>query len=434
MNSKGSIWSLLPIFVFLVLYPIASISAGSFYKIPVSVLFLVSAFVAVTMNFKRNITDKIETFSKGMGDKNIMMMCLIFILAGAFAQTARDVGAVDSTVNLGLDILPANIFLAGVFVISCFISLSIGTSMGTIVAMAPMAVGLAEKAGFSIELALAVVIGGAMFGDNLSMISDTTIAATRTQGCSMRDKFKMNIRIVLPAAVVSAVIYSFMNINLSNLVDSGESYSIVKVLPYIMVLIGALVGLNVMFILFFGIVMCGAIGIYYGNFDIWGFIDSISKGISGMSEIIIISLLIGGIVAIIKYNGGLNYLVSLISKKAKSSKMAELSIALVVSVVNVFTANNTIAIVMTGPIAKDIADKFEIQGKRSASILDTFSCFVQALLPYGAQMLAAIGTVGLHKVSAHGIMTYLYYPYLMGVSALIYILFLGRSKSKPKIK
>lgn len=428
MKTKGNILSLLPIFVFLILYMGTSLIAGDFYKMPVSVSFIVAAFVAVSMNFKEKLSKKLEVFTKGMGDNNIMIMCLIFILAGAFAQTARDMGAVDATVNLGLDILPANIFLAGVFVISCFISISIGTSMGTIVAMAPMAVGLAEKAGFSLELSLAVVIGGAMFGDNLSMISDTTIAASRTQGCSMRDKFRMNFKIVLPAAIISAILYALKDTNISDSISS-EPYSLIKVIPYIIVLIGAIAGVNVMLILFLGTIMSGIIGLCYSDFDGWGLMSSISSGVNSMSEIIIISLLIGGIVAIIKYNGGVEYLIRKISSIANSKKAAEIGIAILVSVVNVFTANNTIAIIMAGPIAKNIADKYGIEGKRSASILDTFSCFVQGLLPYGAQMLAALGAVGLSKVSAFGIMGYLYYPYLMGASALIYILFIHKRHS-----
>nr|WP_205598660.1 Na+/H+ antiporter NhaC family protein [Clostridium niameyense] len=402
------------------MYVIIGIISKDFYAVPMSVPFLISAMFALLMNRKESINKKLDVFCKGAGNQNIILMCLIFILAGAFAQVAKDMGAVDSTVNLGLSILPSNILIAGVFVIACFISLSIGSSMGTIVALAPMAVGISQKTGIVLALALGAVVSGAMFGDNLSMISDTTIAATRTQGCDLKDKFKMNIFIVLPAAVITAIIFAIITYNKSTVLQGNYNYSLMKVLPYISVLIAALLGGNVIAILLGGIVFSGVIGLVYGSFNIIGLFQSMGKGIAGMTELVIISLIIGGMVELIKYNGGIDYILNLIKSKIKTKKGAELGIALLVSLVDICTANNTIAIVMAGPIAKDIADKFDVDPRKSASLLDTFSCFCQGLIPYGAQLLAAAGVA---KISPFDIIHYLYYPYLMGISALIAIAF-----------
>ncbi|WP_050606464.1 Na+/H+ antiporter NhaC family protein [Clostridium niameyense] len=417
---RGNPLALIPLLVFLVLYVIIGIISKDFYAVPMSVPFLISAMFALLMNRKESINKKLDVFCKGAGNQNIILMCLIFILAGAFAQVAKDMGAVDSTVNLGLSILPSNILIAGVFVIACFISLSIGSSMGTIVALAPMAVGISQKTGIVLALALGAVVSGAMFGDNLSMISDTTIAATRTQGCDLKDKFKMNIFIVLPAAVITAIIFAIITYNKSTVLQGNYNYSLMKVLPYISVLISALLGGNVIAILLGGIVFSGVIGLVYGSFNIIGLFQSMGKGIAGMTELVIISLIIGGMVELIKYNGGIDYILNLIKSKIKTKKGAELGIALLVSLVDICTANNTIAIVMAGPIAKDIADKFDVDPRKSASLLDTFSCFCQGLIPYGAQLLAAAGVA---KISPFDIIHYLYYPYLMGISALIAIAF-----------
>ncbi|KEH95310.1 Na+/H+ antiporter NhaC family protein [Clostridium massiliodielmoense] len=421
-TKRGNGWALLPLGVFLVMYLVPSIVTKDFYKMPVSVSFLVAAFVAIAMNRKEKISKKIEVFCKGAGNPNIILMCIIFILAGAFAQVAKEMGAVSSTVNLGLTILPGNILLAGVFIICCFISLSIGTSVGTIAALAPMALGIAQKTGLPIGLALGAVVSGAMFGDNLSMISDTTIAATRTQGCEMKDKFKMNISIVIPAAIITAIIFAVISMGKTTALTVGYEYSIIKVLPYLIVLISALCGMNVMLVLVGGTIFAGVVGIGTHSFDIWGFMKAIEAGIGGMSELIIISLLIGGMVEVIKHNGGIVFLLNLITKRIKSRKGGEFGIAALVSVVDICTANNTIAIVMSGPIAKDIADKYGIDPRRSASILDTFSCFFQGTIPYGAQILTAVGVAGA-VISPFDIMKYLYYPYLMGVCAILCIVF-----------
>lgn len=425
---RGNGWALLPLAVFLIMYLVPSIITKDFYKMPVNVSFLVASIVAIAINKKEKMNKKIEIFCKGAGNGDIILMCVIFILAGAFAEVAKAMGAVTSTVNLGLAILPGNILLAGVFIICCFISLSIGTSVGTIAALAPMAIGIAQKMGISIGLALGAVISGAMFGDNLSMISDTTIAATKTQGCEMKDKFKMNISIVIPAAIITAVIFSMISVGNSAGIVGGHEYSFIKVLPYLVVLISALFGMNVMLVLVSGTIFAGIVGLVTNAFDIWGFMKAIETGISGMSGIIIMSLLIGGMVEVIKHNGGIVFLLNLITKRIKTKKGGEFGIAALVSVVDVCTANNTIAIVMSGPIAKDIADKYDIDPRRSASILDTFSCFFQGIIPYGAQILTAVGVAG-SVISPFDIMRYLYYPYLMGICAILCIIF-----GVPKIK
>lgn len=426
---KGTPWALIPLAVFLVMYLVPSIVTNDFYKMPVSVSFIVASMVAIAMNRNESINKKVEVFCKGAGNTDIILMVIIFILAGAFAEVAKVMGAVDSTVNLGLTILPGNILLAGVFMICCFISLSIGTSVGTIAALAPMALGIAEKTGIPVGLALGAVVSGAMFGDNLSMISDTTIAATRTQGCDMRDKFKMNFAIVIPAAVATAVVFAFINIGNNAALDGSYSYSIIKVLPYMVVLIAALIGINVMLVLVGGTIFAGAVGIMTNTFDVWGFLKAIQDGIAGMSELIIISLLIGGMVEVIKYNGGIDFLLNFITKRIKSKKGAEFGIAALVSVVDICTANNTIAIVMAGPIAKNIADKYDIDPRRAASLLDIFSCFFQGIIPYGAQILTAVGVAGAMKISPFDVMRYLYYPYLMGICAILAVVF-----GIPKIK
>lgn len=418
---RGNGWALLPLAVFLVMYLVPSIITKDFYKMPVSVSFLVAGIVAIAINRKETISKKIEVFCKGAGNSDIILMCIIFILAGAFAQVAKEMGAVSSTVNLGLTILPGNILLAGVFIICCFISLSIGTSVGTIAALAPMALGIAQKTGLPIGLALGAVISGAMFGDNLSMISDTTIAATKTQGCEMKDKFKMNISIVMPAAIITAIIFAVISMGKTTSLVGGYEYNIIKVLPYLIVLISALCGMNVMLVLVGGTIFAGIVGIGTHAFDVWGFMKAIQTGISGMSELIIISILIGGMVEVIKHNGGITFLLNLITKRIKSRKGGEFGIAALVSVVDICTANNTIAIVMSGPIAKDIADKYGIDPRRSASLLDTFSCFFQGIIPYGAQILTAVGVAGA-VVSPFDVMKYLYYPYLMGVCAILCII------------
>lgn len=418
-KSKGNIFALIPLVVFLLIYLAGSIIANDFYKIPVSVAFLLSAIAALAMNRKKPFDEKLETFCKGVGKVDIILMLLIFVLAGAFAQVAKDMGAVDSTVNLGLSILPANIMVVGIFIIACFISLSIGTSVGTIVALTPVAVSIAEKLGSPIGLVVAAVVGGAMFGDNLSMISDTTIAASRTQGSEMKDKFRCNFKLALLAAVISVVILFVLGGKGNALLDTEYTYNIIKIVPYILVLSGALLGGNVMVVLTFGTIVAGTIGIFTGSFDIWGFVSSVSTGMLNMGELIIITILVSGTVEIIKANGGIDFIINFIKSKINSKMGAKLGVAALVSIVDICTANNTVAIVMSGPIAKEVGDEYEIEPKKMASILDIFSCVFQGIIPYGAQLLMAAGIAG---ISSFEIMQFLFYPYILGVIALIAII------------
>ena len=425
MNNKGNGLALIPLGVFLVVYLGTSILAKDFYAVSVIVPFLAAALTALIMNRKEKFENKIEIFCKGAGNTNILLMVLIFILAGAFAQVAKDMGAVDSTVNLGLSLLPSSLLIPGMFIISCFIALSIGTSMGTIVALIPIAVGIASKIGVDTALAVGAVVSGSMFGDNLSIISDTTIAATRTQGCEMKDKFKMNFIRVLPAAIITTLIFMLLSRN-SDVVSLGTlDFNLFKILPYIIVIATALLGVNVIIVLLLGTLSSGLIGFLFGSFNILGFFNSISTGIGGMSELIIISLLIAGTIEIIKFNGGIDFILSKGIKNFKSKRGAEYGIATLVSLVDVCTANNTVAIVTVGPIAKDISDKFELEPKRVAGILDMFSCVFQGIIPYGAQLISA---AGLAAISPFAIMKFLFYPYLMGVCAMIAIYIHWRNK------
>lgn len=426
-QKKGSLLALLPLLVFVIIFIGISVVLKDFYAMPVIVPFFIAALTALFMNSKVNLNEKLEAFCKGAGEVNIILMCMIFLLAGAFAETAKAMGAVESTVNLGLSLLPRNILVAGVFVISCFIAISIGTSMGTIVSMVPIAMGIGSHTGIPVALVVGAVVGGAMFGDNLSMISDTTIAATKTQGCEMKDKFRMNFIIVLPAAILTAIIFMLISKGNNFQVAESYSYNVVKVIPYLGVLAGALAGVNVILVLTAGIFLSGAIGLSQGAFTLVGFLQASAKGMQGMFELIIISLLIGGMVELIKNNGGIDFILNLITSKVKSKKGAELGIALLVSLVDICTANNTIAIVTVGPIAKDISQEFDLEPKRVAGILDMFSCVFQGIIPYGAQMLSA---ATLAKLSPFSIMKYLYYPYLMGICALIAIIIVPGIKEK----
>lgn len=426
---RGNPLALIPIGIFLIFYLVTSIVVDDFYAMPIIVAFLIAAVSALLMNREKSLNEKVDIFCKGAGNHNIMIMVVIFILAGGFAQLAKDIGAVESTVNFGLSILPGNILIAGIFIIGCFISISIGTSVGTIIALAPMAVGVANQTAIPVGIAIGAVISGAMFGDNLSMISDTTIAATRTQGCQMKDKFRMNIKIVLPAAIITALIYIFLSGHSSAVLQEVGPYSIVKMLPYLFVLIAAASGVNVMIVLVGGIVFSAIVGVATGTLGIFDVVSSINAGIIGMSELILISIIIGGILELIKENGGIDYILYIISKNINSTKGAEFGIAILVGLVNICTANNTIAIVMAGPLAKNISDEFGVDPKRSASILDTFSCFFQGIIPYGAQLLFAAKIADMSPIL---IMKYLYYPYLMGISAILAIAF-GKSVKRKKI-
>ncbi|MPQ44173.1 Na+/H+ antiporter NhaC family protein [Clostridium tarantellae] len=426
MKKKGSVLALLPLLIFVVIYIGVSLILKDFYAMSVLVPGVIAALIAIFMKGKKESLNKnLETFCKGAGNSNIILMCFIFILAGAFAEVAKTMGAVESTVNLGLSILPSNILIAGMFIIASFIAISLGTSMGTIAAIVPIAMGIAEKTGISLPLIVGAVVGGAMFGDNLSMISDTTIAATKTQGCKMRDKFKTNFKVILPAAIITIVIYTILgNGVISNL--GNYEYSLIKVIPYVGILIAALLGINVILVLSGGIFLASSIGFFTGTLNLKLLFNSISTGIIGMSEIIIISLLIGGIVELTKENGGIDFILNLITSKIKSKRGAEIGIGILVSLVDICTANNTIAIVTVGPIAKDISDKYELDSKRIAGILDMFSCSFQGIIPYGAQLLSA---ASLTALAPFEIMKFLFYPYLMGISALIFITLFSNKKS-----
>ena len=418
-ETKPNFWALTPLIVFLSIYLIASIIMGDFYKMPITVAFLVSSVVAVAISSGGKLHKRIDPFCKGAANSNIMLMVWIFILAGAFAQTAKAVGAVDATVNLALSILPDSLLLAGIFIAACFISLSMGTSVGTIVALTPVAVGIATQTDINTPFMVAIVVGGAMFGDNLSFISDTTIVATRTQGCKMKDKFKVNSLIVIPVALLVTIVYLFQGSEIT-ITPSITPIEWLKVIPYILVLITALAGVNVMIVLLLGILCSGIVGIITGSIQFWEWIAAMGTGITGMGELIIITLLAGGMLEMIRYNGGIAYIIQKLTTHVKSKKGAELSIAALVSFADLCTANNTIALIMSGPIAKDIANRFGVDPRKSASLLDTFSCFVQGIIPYGAQLLMA---AGLASITPLAIMQYLYYPYLMGVAALLAIFF-----------
>ena len=418
-ETKPNFWALTPLIIFLSIYLVASVIMGDFYKMPITVAFLVASIVAVATSSGGRLHKRIDLFCKGAANSNIMLMVWIFILAGAFAQTAKAVGAVDATVNLALSVLPDTLLLAGMFIAACFISLSMGTSVGTIVALTPVAVGIATQTDLNTPFMVAIVVGGAMFGDNLSFISDTTIVATRTQGCNMKDKFKVNSLIVIPVAILITIIYLFQGSEITT-TPTVTPIEWLKVIPYILVLTTALVGVNVMIVLLLGILCSGIVGIITGSIQFWEWIAAIGTGISGMGELIIITLLAGGMLEMIRYNGGIAYIIQKLTTRVKSKKGAELSIAALVSFADLCTANNTIALIMSGPIAKDIASRFGIDPRKSASLLDTFSCFMQGIIPYGAQLLMA---AGLASITPLAIMQYLYYPYLMGVAALLAIFF-----------
>lgn len=403
----------------MVVYLVGSLIAGDFYELPLTVAFLIASAYAIGITPKIKLRERINIFSRGAGDENIMLMIWIFVLAGAFATTASKMGAIDATVNLTLRLLPASMLLPGLFLAACFISLSIGTSVGTVVALTPVAVGIAEQTGFSLPMIVALVVGGAFFGDNLSFISDTTIVATQTQGCKMNDKFKANIWLAAPAAILVLVAYIFIGqgVQVPEYLPELEWY---KVIPYVAVLVMAIVGVNVLIVLFIGILLAGIIGIATGSFDTIGWMGAMGNGIMGMSELIIVTLLAGGMLALIRHNGGIEYLIHALTKRIRGKRGAKCTIALLVILADMCTANNTIALVTVGPMAKEIADKYGIDKRISASLLDTFSCFTQGFLPYGAQLLMA---AGLAQITPFEITAYLYYPLALGLMAVLGIVF-----------
>lgn len=411
--------ALSPMLVFMAVYLIGSLLAGDFYKVSLPVAFLAASAYAVCITPKLRLKERVAIFSRGAGDENMMLMVWIFILAGAFAKSADAMGAIDATVNLTLRLLPESMLLPGLFLAACFISLSIGTSVGTVVALTPVAVGIAEQTGSSLPLIVALVVGGSFFGDNLSFISDTTIVATQTQQCKMNDKFKANIYLAAPAALIVLALYVFLGRNVEAPTDVPllEWY---KVIPYIAVLVLAVCGLNVLAVLLVGIVLAGAIGIMGGSFGFSGWMGAMGEGIMGMSELIIVTLLAGGMLALIRHNGGIDYLIRVLTRRINGKRGAKFTIALLVILADLCTANNTIALITVGPVARDIADRYGVDRRMSASLLDTFSCFAQGLIPYGAQLLMA---AGLASITPFDIIGYLYYPIILGAISVLGILF-----------
>ncbi len=417
-QSKGSIVALLPLVVFLGIYLAGALLTGDFYKIPITVAGMTASVVAVAMSRRQTLTESIASYTQGATDHNIMLMIWIFILAGAFAASTKQMGAVDATVELTMRLIPVRFLPAGIFIAACFTSLSIGTSVGTIVALTPIASALATQIECPVAWMVAIVVGGAFFGDNLSFISDTTIAASRTQGCSMRDKFRTNIFIALPAALATLAIYIFTN-NLSPAeITNATSSPWYTILPYLLVLVTAVAGWNVLKVLVLGIASSGIIGICSGKVSVVEWISSMGSGIAGMGELIIITMMAGGMLEMIRVQGGIDFIINCISRHIASRRGAESAIALLVVIADICTANNTVAIISVGAISRSIAEKFNISARRVASILDTFSCFAQGFLPYGAQLLMAAGLAAISPVE---IIPHLYYPFLLAVCAAIAI-------------
>ncbi len=429
MSNKKGLLALSPLFLLIVLivtFTIYSVDAShKDTNLSLTVAFMISSIYAIAISGGMPIKSRVDTYSKGAGANNLMLMLWIYVLAGSFAASAKAMGAVDATVNLALSILPASMILPGLFLAACFISVSIGTSVGTVVALVPIAAGLAHSMGVNTGMMTAIIVGGAYFGDNLSFISDTTVVATQTQNCKMSDKFRVNSLIVVPAAVIVLAIYAVMGIGLQAPTDIPE-VEYVKVLPYLVVLVTAVAGMNVMAVLTMGTLLCGVIGVSCqllgatGGYDLFGWFSAMGNGIIGMGELVIIAMMAGGMLEIIRENGGINYIIDKMTAHISNKRGAELSIAALVSMVNVCTANNTVAILTVGNIAKKIGDKFGVDNRKAASILDTFSCTVQGLIPYGVQMLLA---AGLANLSPMDILPYLYYPLAIGIAALFSILF-----------
>ena len=415
---KRGLIALSPLGVFVALYLFTSIAAGDFYKIPITVAFLVTSVYAVAIS-RGKLRKRINVFSRGAGNSQMMLMIWIFILAGAFAHSAKMMGCIDATVNLSLSLLPGEMMLAGLFLAACFISVSIGTSVGTIVALTPIAAGVALQTGASTPMLVGAVVGGSFFGDNLSFISDTTIIATQTQGCQLSDKFKVNSFIVVPAAIVVLAIYLFLGRGITSPSDIPDVEA-VKVVPYLVVLITAIFGMNVMVVLTLGILLTGVIGLLTGGFsDVFVWMQSVGDGIKGMGELIVITMLAGGMLELIKANGGIDYIIKKLTRHISSKRGAELSIAALVSMVNLCTANNTVSIITVGGIARQIGEKYGLDPRKCASLLDTFSCAMQGLIPYGAQLLMA---AGLAAISPIDIIPTLCYPVAIGIAALLAIM------------
>lgn len=437
-SKKGNFWALLPLIAFILIYFTSSVILNDFYAVPAIVVFMVALIIAMVQFPKVSFNAKIEAFCKGAGEETIVLMILIFLLAGAFGSLGSTTGAVASTVNMFVSFLPPGFIVVGFFLIACFISVSIGTSVGTIVTLAPIAVEMEKMIPGSMAMLLGAVVGGAMFGDNLSFISDTTIAATRTQEVDMKSKFKANFKIVLPAAIFSILLYYFLsqNFNVVNIEGKNLDYNLLTIVPYLLVFGLAIGGVNVIWSLIIGILSFLAIGIFYQSISFLELVTSINNGFTGMFELSILCLIIGGVVGIIRYNGGLEYIIEKLTKNIKSKKQAELSIAGLIALADAALANNTIAILIVGRVAKEISNEHDLEPKRVASILDTVSCFVQGVIPYGAQILAAVAVTKIAKdntfmVSPLDVISNLYYPFLTGICVLIFILFINKKSSKP---
>ncbi|MBO5234868.1 MAG: Na+/H+ antiporter NhaC family protein [Alistipes sp.] len=429
ISHKKGLLSLSPIIVLLVVYLVGSLLAGDFYRIPIGVAFVTAAVYAIAITRGESLYKRVELFSQGAANSNIMYMVWIFVLAGIFAESAKQMGAVDATVQLTLRFIPESVLPAGIFIAACFISMSVGTSVGTIVALTPVVTALAEQMGCDVAWAVAIVVGGSFFGDNLSFISDTTIAATQSQGCDMRDKFRTNLLIVLPAALATLLIYLFTDMTEGAVVAAAHSEWF-RVLPYIVVIVCALAGINVLGVLMLGIVVTDTIGVISGSFDAISVFSAAGEGMGSMLELILVTLLAGGLMNVVKRGGGFDYLISLLTSRISGRRTAESSIATLTALTNLCTANNTIAILTAGPIARDIASRFGVSPRRSASLMDTVSCFVQGVIPYGAQLLMASG---LAAVSPLQIIPHLYYPMGIGVMVVLAIIFqFPREKSVSK--
>ena len=424
--TKGSFTALFPLIIFVALFIGTGLITQDFSNMPINVAVIIASAIALAMNTKEKLSAKIEIFAKGAGHPNIMLMVVIFVLAGGFAETAKGMGAVESTVNMGLSLIPGNLLMVGLFIVGCFISISMGTSMGTVAALAPIGIGIAEQTGIPLALAMATVIGGAMFGDNLSMISDTTIAAVRTQKTKMSDKFKTNFFIVMPGAIVTALILWLISLGDAVNTLGDYPYEFIKVLPYLAVLVTAIAGINVLIVLLGGTVFAGIIGLLNGSFTGTGLIQAVSQGVINMEDIAIVAVFIGGMIGIIQHNGGINWLLNKVTSRIKTKKGAEFGIAGLVSTADIATANNTISIIMTGPLAKDIADEYHIDPRKSASLLDIFAGAWQGLVPYGGQMLAASGLAAISPIS---ILSYSFYPIILAICGVIAIL-IGFPKMK----
>jgi Na+/H+ antiporter NhaC len=416
ITRRQGLLAISPIVVFLVFYLVLSVIVGDFYKIPLTVAFLVSSAWGVAILRGKSLAERIEIYSREAGNSNVMYMIWIFILAGAFASLAKEIGAIEATVNLTLRWLPDEMLIPGLFLATCFISLAIGTSVGTVVALTPLAVELAHADGGSTPFFVAVVLGGAFFGDNLSFISDTTIAATRTQGCKMNDKFKTNLWIVLPAAIMSLALYVAFGIEApeAHVSEVSEPW---LVLPYIVIIITALMGINVTLVLLSGIVVTIVLALCMGHnlLDLFGYMGS---GIDSVGNLIIVTLLAAGMLGLIKAAGGIDYLLQVMTRRISGTRGGQASIAMLVSVVNLCTANNTVAIITTGPLAKSISDRYNIDPRKAASLLDTCSCIVQGLIPYGAQTLLATALAGISPVAPW---PYMYYPWAMAIMVVFSI-------------